>query len=870
MELYQINNLTFTYPGANTPALCDLSLTVNSGEFITICGQSGCGKSTLLRHLKTPLAPHGVKTGRILFGNTPLDSLDFKTQSKSIGFVSQNPENQIVTDMVWHELAFGLESLGMKTPEIRSRVAEMASYFGIEGWFHKSVTELSGGQKQLLNLASIMVMQPDVLLLDEPTGQLDPIAAADFLETLSKINRELGTTVILTEHRLEEAFAISDRIVVMEHGSIIADASPGRVGISLHRQCHPMSAALPTASRVSLSVKPEDVTPVTVRDGKDWLNSYAKSQPLTPLSFPEPSPPLGKPILALNEVYFRYEKEGQDVLKGVSLSIYPGECYAILGGNGVGKTTALSVLCGIKQPQRGEIFLDQKPLCDWKHPHQSMLGMLPQNPQSLFAKNTVQEDLLELLPNNEETDDFWNIVQLCRLDALLYRHPYDLSGGEQQRAALAKVLLLHPKILLLDEPTKGFDAEFKEIFAQILDSYKESGGTVVMVSHDIEFCAAHADRCGMFFDGAIVSEGTPRDFFAGKNFYTTAANRMARELLPSAVLCEDIIASCLNKPNLTEKKEVPPPPHNRTPEPKALEKTRPSLWKLLLGIGFGIAFLSLILFSPIASNTLFQILSIGCLSGCLGCLLPKNFLLFRLGEQFTTKQRKLSKRAIAGIIFSVIAVPLTVYFGFSLLDQRKYYFVSLLVLFETMLPFFLLFEGRKPQPRELILISVLCAIVVGSRTAFSMLPQFKPMLALTIIIGICFGCESGFLIGAVTAFVSNFFFGQGPWTPWQMFAFGMVGFLSGLLFHKGFLPINRLTLCFFGALCALLIYGGIMNASHVILYQENPTPAMFLSAIALGLPFDLIHAAATVFFLWFFAMPMMEKLGRMRRKYGIL
>ena len=225
-DTFTIKNLTFSYPEQAQRALDDVTLTVKQGEFLVLCGPSGCGKSTLLRQLKTVLAPHGRKTGEIFFEDRLLETLDQREQSRRIGFVLQSPENQIVTDKVWHELAFGLESLGCDTPTIRRRVAEMASFFGIQTWFYKNVTELSGGQKQLLNLASVMAMQPSVLILDEPTSQLDPIAASDFLATVGKINRELGTTILLTEHRLEDAFPMATRVAVMDHGRLLCTGTP--------------------------------------------------------------------------------------------------------------------------------------------------------------------------------------------------------------------------------------------------------------------------------------------------------------------------------------------------------------------------------------------------------------------------------------------------------------------------------------------------------------------------------------------------------------------------------------------------------------------------------------------------------------------
>jgi energy-coupling factor transport system ATP-binding protein len=517
LETYRIKNLTFTYPEREKPALDGVSLSIKRGEFVTLCGASGCGKTTLLRQLKPSMSPHGQKSGEIYFEGIPLHQLSARDAAAKIGFVQQSPENQIVTDKVWHELAFGLENLGVRTSEIRLRVAEMASFFGIQAWFHKSVTELSGGQKQILNLASVMAMQPNVLILDEPTGQLDPIAAGEFLAAVSKLNRELGVTVILTEHRLEEVFPLSDRVIVMDGGSVIADGTPRRAAPRIP------AAYLPTPMRVWRSVGGEGVCPITIREGKDWLSQIVS------VSRPVPPGAIGRnvtlPALEWDNVWFKYSKTEPDVLKGLSFSANYGSVTAILGGNGTGKTTALSLLAGLNTPYRGKVKAG------------AQVFMLPQNPQALFVKKTVREDLLEI---QTHIDD---VAALCRLDGLLDSHPYDLSGGEQQRAALAKVLLLQPKILLLDEPTKGLDAEFKLLFAGILKKLTAAGAAVIVVSHDIEFCAEYADRCALFFDGNIISEGKTREFFCGNNFYTTAANRMARDVIPGAVTVCDIVAA---------------------------------------------------------------------------------------------------------------------------------------------------------------------------------------------------------------------------------------------------------------------------------------------------------------------------------------
>jgi len=350
---------------------------------------------------------------------------------------------------------------------------------------------------------------------------------------------------------------------------------------------------------------------------------------------------------------------------------------------------------------------------------------------------------------------------------------------------------------------------------------KSDGVAIVMVSHDIEFCAEYADRCALVFDGAITSEGTPREFFKGKSFYTTSANRMARALLPDAVTANDIILACGGK---FQKKE------------KRIEKKSPDSKKIK-------EFPQKKSFSKLMGTELFEV--------------PMH-------------NKKLTKRTLLSMVLILVFIPLTIYMGISFFGDRKYYFISLLIILETMIPFLSMFESRKPKARELIIISVLCAVAVAGRAAFFMLPQFKPVVAIVIIAGICFGAETGFLVGGVTGFVSNFFFGQGPWAPWQMFAFGIIGFISGILFRKGFIPKTKLSLCLFGFAATLFIYGGIMNPASVIMWQNKIEWEMIASAYTVGLPFDLIHACSTAFFLWFISRPMIEKLERIKIKYGLI
>ena len=553
MAQFEIRNLNFYYPQAEkTPALSDISLKIEQGQFVTVCGRSGSGKTTLLKHLKSVLTPHGKRTGEILFEGRPLAEAGLREQSSGIGYVMQNPDSQIVTDKVWHELAFGLESLGMDQRTIRLRVAEMASYFGIQGWFHKNVTELSGGQKQLLNLASIMAMQPGVLILDEPTSQLDPIASSDFLNTVRKINRELRTTVIITEHRLEDIYYCSDRVVVMEEGRILADDEPRRVGDYLKEEKNEMFAAMPAPVQIYYSVGAVGKCPLTVREGAEWLDGlFAEKKPeitsVEMADYPDPEE-AAHPAILIKEAWFRYEKEGRDILKGVDLKVPTGVLHAVVGGNGTGKSTMLKAICNICRPYRGKIFVDGKRVEKYRSGELfcGLLAMLPQDPQSLFARKTVREELEEMVSGTKEQkrEKMNEAAALCDIGHLLENHPYDLSGGEQQRAALAKVLLTDPKILLLDEPTKGIDSFFKQKFAEILQRLKSRGVTVLMVSHDVEFCAKYADLVSMFFDGGIVTTNTPNRFFAENSFYTTAANRMSRHLFDNAITNEDVIELC--------------------------------------------------------------------------------------------------------------------------------------------------------------------------------------------------------------------------------------------------------------------------------------------------------------------------------------
>lgn len=578
-SIIEISDFCFSYPESEKKTLKNINMQIQEGSLNVLCGKSGCGKSTLLRQLKSVLALHGDTTGEILYNGTPIQHVDLRRQSQEIGYVLQNPENQIVTDKVWHELAFGLESLGCDTPTIRLRVAEMASYFGIHRWFYRNVSELSGGQKQLLNLAAIMAMHPRVLILDEPTSQLDPIAASDFLETVKKINRDIGTTVILTEHRLQDVIPWADTVFVMDEGELIASGEPRKIGDILKKKKHGMFLSMPVPMQIYAEVDNTFPCPLTVREGRGWVThlmenaGYPVPHQDTPMEKRKMADGVEKTVetqkkaqekkdyvkeIEMRDVWFRYEKDGADVVQDLSLTVYAGEFFALVGGNGTGKSTTLSLLSRVRSPYRGKILLRGKDIRRYteKELYREYLGVLPQNPQSMFIKKSVREDLYAMIGGKKDkksreydadmpkAEAIEGIVSLTKLEGLLDRHPYDLSGGEQQRLALAKVLLLRPRVLLLDEPTKGLDAAYKVQLGEILKKLQQHDITIFMISHDVEFVAEYADRVGLFFEGNIVTCKEAHAFFAGNSFYTTAANRMARHYFPDAVTAKEV-AACL-------------------------------------------------------------------------------------------------------------------------------------------------------------------------------------------------------------------------------------------------------------------------------------------------------------------------------------
>lgn len=548
-------HVSFCYPRQTDNAIEDISFSIGEAEFVVLCGQSGCGKTTLLRHFKKNQIPFGTGSGKLYYRGSDLETMDDRENAARIGFVGQNPDTQLVTDKVWHELAFGLENLGVPGEQIRRRTAEIAQYFGMESWFRRPVSELSGGQKQLLNLASVVIMQPDVLLLDEPTAQLDPIGTGRFLDTLRRLNRDLGTAVLLSEQRLEEVVPMADRVLIMHQGHLVADAVPGQCAAKLeayerdHNEALPIASAMPVAVRVwkACHYRDEANSPVSIRQGKSWLADHVRKtgQPGEPIksAVSDRHPchtakrAVSETALFVDRLCFGYQKD-QRVLEDFTMRVPKGMLYAVVGGNGSGKSTALKAIMGICKPRRGKVKAVGK------------IRFLAQNPKSLFTELTAAEELMAmLLPENggaglkeaDRTQRVGKMLSYLELTAQREQNPMDLSGGQQQRLALGKLLLTEPDILLLDEPTKGLDGAFKEKLAEFLKDLCSKGKTVVLVSHDMEFCARYADQCGLLFDGQLISEGETRAFFRENVFYTTAAQRMSRGVCGDCLLAEDIV-----------------------------------------------------------------------------------------------------------------------------------------------------------------------------------------------------------------------------------------------------------------------------------------------------------------------------------------
>lgn len=842
MELYNIADLSYSYPGSGANALTELTLKINSGEFIVLCGSSGSGKSTLLNLMKAP-AEAGKQSGTIGF------------HGDYAGFVSQFPDEQIVCDKVWHELAFGAESIGLSQNEIRSRVSQTALFFGIEDLLYCDCDKLSGGQKQMINLASVMAMNPDVLLLDEPLSQLDPIASTQFISLLVRINKELGTTVIVAEHQLGGLLSAAKHAILLDNGKVCLDGDTSALISYLADNDHSMLSEMPVGVRASAAV--DNAQPLLdVPSAKNWYISYGESNGLDEPDITE-NCVSGESCISIKNLSFGYKNSKRDIIRNLSLDIKRGSITAVMGGNGAGKSTLLGLICGTLKSHGGKIDIKG-----------GRLGFLPQDPTLLFSKETLRE---EFQGNADK------IAEAFGLTHLLCRHPFDLSGGERQKAALAKLISYGADILLLDEPTKGADAVYKQMFSALLKQLRADGKTIVLVSHDMDFCAETADICALLFDGEISVCLPSSQFFISSAFFTTDSAKIAKNVCDNVYTAKGLIESVGGKAescgdftdrlNTIYKQDNP----GNSNMPKREKRKKLSVFrKVMLSLG-GIGFALMLIISTgilpikIPSEPFWLQYAVLCVPMILLIIgaAPKNTM---TGPPVTSK--KTTPFDIAAGIITAVLVPVTVILGTVFIPDsiRKHLLITLAVLIECLFAFFISFEKKKPSAKDIAVLAVLSAAAVAGRELFFMFPQFKPVAAIVIISGTALGAQAGFLVGAVSMLVSNMLFGQGMWTPWQMFAMGLLGFFAGIIFSK---KRNTLAVCIYSFISVFAIYGGIMNLSSALTYTTDLNLATISAYIISGIPFDLIHAVSTVIFVLITGEALLKKCCRLRLKFGL-
>lgn len=838
--LISTENLSYFYPGCEAAALDGISLNIDEGEFVAVCGNSGSGKSTLLSLMKAP-AEAGKTVGTLKFGGS------------FAGFVSQFPDEQIVCDKVWHELAFGAESIGLSQSEMRSRIAQTALFFGIEDILYEDCDKLSGGQKQIINLASVMVMHPDVLLLDESLSQLDPIASAQFIMLLSRINRELGTAIVIAEHQLGGLLSVCGRIIMLDKGKTVCDGNAEKLVRYLADSNHSLLAEMPVGVRASVAANDAGAL-LDVTSAKAWYAQRKKTHGLISPNQPERKSG-GEVCISIKNLSFGYRKGGRDVIRNLSLDITRGTVTAVIGGNAAGKSTLLGLICNTLGAYRGKIDING-----------GRLGYLPQDPTLLFNCESVREELLE----NADA-----VAGAFGLTHLLSRNPLDLSGGERQRTAIAKLISHGSDILLLDEPTKGADAAYKQAFSALLKSLASQGKTIVLVSHDMDFCAETADSCALLFDGSITACLPPEKFFTEGTFFTTDSAKIASGVCGGVYTQSGLIASVGGEIrqggyDLGDIGGTGGVPAKRE-ESKGNKRRKMKPYRKISLISGGI-----MLFLLLISDT--GILPVGIPSEPFWLryvllLLPMILLILGAAPKNSMAappfvKKRISGSDIAAGITTLVVIPLTVIGGNAFIPDsaRKYLIISLAVLVECLAAFFISFEKKKPSAKDIAVLAVLCATAVAGRELFFMFPQFKPVAAVVIISGTALGAQAGFLTGAMSMLVSNMLFGQGSWTPWQMVAMGLLGFFAGILFSK---KRSTLALCVYSFFAVTFIYGGIMNLSSALTYTASDNLPQIAAYMLSGLPFDLIHAVSTVVFILITGEALLKKCCRIRLKFGL-
>ena len=846
--MLRFENFGFRYENSEKSIIENVSFEVAEGEVTLLIGKSGSGKSTLLRSIKPYMARKGIISGKIFYKGRDINTLSDLELSR-IGYVSQDIENQIVTDKVWHELAFGLENIGMPQKDMRLRCGEMAAYFGIEDWYNKDTDSLSTGQKQLLNLASVMVMKPDLLILDEPASTLDPVAESELLERVFRLNRDFGTTILIVMHELEEVYDRAQKIVFLDDscGCKVVVSDKKNMTKYLIDTKNPQCFGLPSASRLCMELHNReninlDDVPISIAEGKRFVNEnyelinkyYRRKEDAVTLKEDSTF------AVEIKHAYFKYDKNEDYVLEDFNLEIRNNEIYTIMGGNGCGKSTTLSLISKLIKAQSGKVLLEGKDINKLKDNeiYGNILGYVPQEPRNLFSKDTVLEELLGkqkgltysqgLFENHEKlmdeiksrNEDLYHYIVFFGIENILGVNPFDISGGEMQKVAMIKVLLLNSRILIMDEPTKGLDAYAKKKMADYLLKLKESGRTIIIVSHDIEFSASVSDRLGFLFNKRIISNANPSEFFTDNHFYTTVTRRIVRDKFEDVILISELFSdesdSDEGQDNKNDKVNIK---QDWDQKSKGRDNKKES--------------------KEADSANILRTL--------------KNYVL-------------------------IFAFAYMIMLGISktYADQR-YFLVSILILVLSMIGVAFFFERRKISQKRLVIIAVLTALGVVGRVLFYMIPAFKPVGAIAIIAGVSLDPFSGFLCGSLMAFLSNAFFGQGSWTAFQMFSFGLVGFLSGIVgsvLKKALKQGNTVSgkficsMALYGFLSIFLIYGFIMNFFTSLTAGKAIKETLMINIIS-GIPLDIIHGVSTAIFILLLGKPLIRRIYRIKYKYEI-
>lgn len=522
MDVIKIDNITYWYPECSKPAIQDVNLCIKQGELVLLVGPSGCGKSTLLR-LINKLVPDYY--GGKIKGNVYLWGKDIKSHSRreiasGVGMVYQHPEKQIVLQDVERELAFGLENLNTDINKMKRNVSEVISFLNLGGIRERSSMNLSGGEKQKLAIGSVIAMDPEVIIFDEPISQLDPIAAEEVLNCISRLNREMGKTIIMAEQRLDKCFEMADRVIFMEDGRIIGEGSGNHIPKSITQRCF-----LPVIPYIFRSAEWPSV-PLNVKEARRQIID----QDCTSISVSGEVKSSACPVLQASNISFGYNKINK-VVKNINLSLNKGELLTVMGENGAGKSTLFKIISGLVDNYKGQVRINGKNLKEMDTKERvKTIGYLSQNPNDYLGRDTVFDEVAYTLRNIGEYDAHRVDKMLLRMDLeyLRNKNPRDLSGGEKQRTALACTMIAEPEVLILDEPTRGMDWNSKESLGRYLRELCSSGTSVVLITHDVDFAADYTDSIALMFDGSIIASGECSEMVKDAIYYSPQAAKVFR------------------------------------------------------------------------------------------------------------------------------------------------------------------------------------------------------------------------------------------------------------------------------------------------------------------------------------------------------